>query len=307
VKKIAVLPTLLTLGNGVCGFVAITFAAKILSANDLANLALLPDGSNRVAAAILANEANFAWAGWFILLGMLFDMLDGYVARLSKTASDFGGELDSLCDVVTFGVTPAFLLLKLGPDWTNPFLHQCLAGIAALYFSCTALRLARFNVENDPDPANHKRFRGLPSPGAAGCIAALAILRGEFPATLDKRWQFFGNIDIEAARLSTVQAVEIMAPIIALIISLLMVSNVPYPHLTGKIFRGKKHIGHLIQVLLAAFILLLFRSLAPLLVFWGFAFAFPLLALLARNRPVEERALPNESPSPADHQSPKQN
>jgi CDP-diacylglycerol---serine O-phosphatidyltransferase len=306
VKKIAVLPTLLTLGNGVCGFVAITFAAKILSASDLATLALLPGGAASVNAAILANEANFAWAGWFILLGMLFDMLDGYVARLSKTASDFGGELDSLCDVVTFGVTPAFLLLKLGPDWTNPFLHQCLAGIAALYFSCTALRLARFNVENDPDPSNHKRFRGLPSPGAAGCIAALAILRGEFPASLGKGW-LFGNIDIDAARHATAHAVEIMAPIVALIISLFMVSNVPYPHLTGKIFRGKKHIGHLIQVLLATFILLLFRSLAPLLVFWGFAFVFPLLAFLARNKPVEERTMSNDSPSPADHQAPKQN
>jgi len=291
VKKIAVLPTLLTLGNGVCGFVAITFTSKI----DFANPAVT----------IADNETNFAWAGWFILLGMLFDLLDGYVARLSKTASDFGGELDSLCDVVTFGVTPAFLLLKLGPDWTNPLLHQCLAGIAALYFCCTAIRLARFNVENDPDPGHHKRFRGLPSPGAAGCIAALAILRGEFAITLHERWRFIGSIDLEAARHSTGQAVEIMAPIIALIIALLMVSNVPYPHLTGKIFRGKKHIGHLIQVLLAAFILLMFRSLAPLLVFWVFAFVFPIRAIIARNTPAEGTP-PGETPSPADSQSPKQ-
>src|SRR5437870_3858304 len=118
-KKIAVLPTLLTLGNGVCGFIAITFASKIVDP-----------------AAVASNEANFAWAGWFILFAMVFDMLDGYVARLSKTASDFGGELDSLCDVVSFGVTPAFLLLKLGPGWDpSPFLHQLLAGIAALYFA----------------------------------------------------------------------------------------------------------------------------------------------------------------------------
>src|SRR5271163_2766120 len=122
---------------------------------------------------------------------MVFDMLDGYVARLSKTASDFGGELDSLCDVVSFGVTPAFLLLKLGPGWDVPLWHQLLAGIAALYFACTALRLARFNVENNPDPSSHKRFRGLPSPGAAGCIAALAILRGEFPAAIAS-WRFAG-------------------------------------------------------------------------------------------------------------------
>jgi CDP-diacylglycerol--serine O-phosphatidyltransferase len=257
VKKIAVLPALLTLGNGVCGFVAIIFASKITT--DLSSPA--------------ADQANFAYAGWFILFAMVFDMLDGYVARLTKTASDFGGELDSLCDVVSFGVTPAFLLLKLGPGWENPFLHQILAGIATLYFACTALRLARFNVENNPDPSSHKRFRGLPSPGAAGCIAALAIARGGFPSTITTRWIAF----------DMVQIVEILSPIGAFIVALLMVSNVPYPHITGKVFRGKKHFGHLIQVLLVALILLMLGSLAPLLIFWVYAFLFPLRSLVLRN------------------------
>jgi CDP-diacylglycerol--serine O-phosphatidyltransferase len=273
VKKIAVLPALLTLGNGICGFVAITFASKISAEYPAPG-----------------DEANFAWAGWFILFGMVFDMLDGYVARLSKTASDFGGELDSLCDVVSFGVAPAFLLLKLGPGWQpNAFLHQVLAGIAALYFACTALRLARFNVENNPDPTSHKRFRGLPSPGAAGCIAALAILRGELPATLASR---LNAIDLESARAAVARTVEFLSPIGALVVALLMVSNVPYPHVTGKIFRGKKHIGHLIQVLLAGFILLMFRSLAPLLVFWIYAFYFPLRSLLLRSLRSEAEPQP---------------
>ena len=264
-KKIAVLPTLLTLGNGICGLVAITFTSKILPSETVA-----------------ANETNFAWAGWFILFAMLFDMLDGYVARLSKTASDFGGELDSLCDVVSFGVTPAFLLLKLGPGWEpNPFVHQVLAGIAALYFSCTALRLARFNVANDTDAASHKRFRGLPSPGAAGCIAALAILRGEFAKTLADR--FKDSIDLDAARAVIDRAVEIAAPFGALVVALLMVSNVPYPHVTGKIFRGRKPIWRIVQVLLAGFILVMFRSLAPLIVFWIYAFVFPVRAMVVRN------------------------
>ena len=255
-KKIAVLPTLLTLGNGICGFVAITYASKISETPG-------PE-----------SEMLFAMAGWFILFGMVFDMLDGYVARLSKTASDFGGELDSLCDVVTFGITPAFLLLKLGPSkGTNELLHMALAGIAAIYFACTALRLARFNVENNPDPSNHKRFRGLPSPGAAGCIAALAILRGEFPTTLAQR---LTSVDKQAASLMIAQTVEVVAPVGALIIALLMVSNIPYPHLTSKIFRGKKHIGHLIQVLLVGCILLVFYTLAPVLIFWIYAVAFPL-------------------------------
>ena len=64
---------------------------------------------------------------------MVFDMLDGYVARLSRTASKFGGELDSLCDAVSFGVAPAFLLLKMNQQ---PKMHLLLAGIAAIYMSC---------------------------------------------------------------------------------------------------------------------------------------------------------------------------
>src|SRR5262245_62401525 len=140
-RKIAVVPTLLTLGNGICGFVAIALASKIMPSETAAH-----------------NEFFFAISGWLIIAAMVFDMLDGYVARLSKTASKFGGELDSLCDAISFGVAPAFILLKLGPGWERPLLHQVLAGIATLYLVCAVLRLARFNVDNTPDPASHKRF-----------------------------------------------------------------------------------------------------------------------------------------------------
>jgi phosphatidylserine synthase len=175
-------------------------------------------------------------------------------------------------------VTPAFLLLKLGPGWApSALLHQLLAGIAALYFCCTALRLARFNVENSPDPTSHKRFRGLPSPGAAGCIAALAILRGEFPTRELAR---LNSMDPETARALITPIIAFLAPIGGLCMALLMVSNVTYPHVTGKIFRGRKHLGHLIQVLLAGFLLVMFRELAALLVFWGYALVFPMRSLL---------------------------
>jgi CDP-diacylglycerol--serine O-phosphatidyltransferase len=269
VKKIAVLPALLTLGNGICGFVAITYASKIgmLTPGD-------PDP-------LRSDEFNFVWAGWFILFAMLFDMLDGYVARLSRTASKFGGELDSLCDAISFGVAPAFLVLKLGPGWQpSAFLHQLLAGIAALYLACTVLRLARFNVDNTPDPSGHKRFRGLPSPGAAGCIASLAILRGDLAAKMVLFWQI--PVDQVAARDFTIRLVEIVSPIGALLVALLMVSNVPYPHVTGKVFAGKKHIGHLIQLLLAVLIISMVRELAPVLIFWVYAIAFPVRAMFIR-------------------------
>jgi CDP-diacylglycerol--serine O-phosphatidyltransferase len=265
-KRIAILPTLLTLGNGICGYVAITYASKVMPTEKAGDI-----------------DHYFALAGWFILFAMVFDVLDGYVARLSRTASKFGGELDSLCDVVSFGAAPAFIALKLGPGWEpNAFLHQLLAGITALYLACTCLRLARFNVDNNPDPASHKRFRGLPSPGAAGCIASLSICRGEFPAKLV---EYVGEVHLtlEAARHTIASIIEIAAPIGALVVALLMVSNVAYPHATSRLFRGRRHVGYLVQILLAGFILLMLRQVAPALVFWGYALAFPLRGLVVKN------------------------
>src|SRR5262245_28167529 len=108
VKKLAILPTLLTLGNAICGFAALAFASKIA----------LGDSNT---------DVFFAYSAWLILAAMIFDGLDGYVARLSRTASDFGGELDSLCDAITFGVAPAFLLLRLGREWEMPVVQQAIA------------------------------------------------------------------------------------------------------------------------------------------------------------------------------------
>src|SRR5210317_35290 len=90
---IAILPSLVTLINGLCGFAAIGFA-----------------GSTDPHSTHLS---NFALAGYFIFIGMIADMLDGRLARMSHTTSSFGGQLDSLCDIITFGVAPAFLVFKL--------------------------------------------------------------------------------------------------------------------------------------------------------------------------------------------------
>jgi CDP-diacylglycerol---serine O-phosphatidyltransferase len=253
VKKIAVIPTLLTLGNGVCGFAAIAWASKL-------------DGSD-------ATRHYFIVSGWLIIAAMLFDALDGYIARLSRTASKFGAELDSLCDTVSFGVAPAFLLLRLGPGWEpRPLLHQLLAGIAALYLVCAILRLARYNVESAVDPASTKRFRGLPSPGAAGCIASLAILWG---GAIDK-WPGVEPRFVRAL-------VEVWATFGALAVALLMVSRVPYPHVTKQILRGRRHFSHLVQIILAGFVVALAPELALLLTFWVYGLGIPLRYQLTRS------------------------
>jgi len=222
-------------------------------------------------------------------------MFDGYVARLSRTASKFGGELDSLCDAISFGVAPAFLLLKVGPGWEpRPLLHQMLAGIAALYMVCAVLRLARFNVDNTPDPASHKRFKGLPSPGAAGCLASLAILRSGFPAQIVT--QIFPAANHEDVRQTIERFVESFSPFGALLVALLMVSNVPYPHLTKQILRGRRSLGHLMQVLIGVLVIAVLRELALFLIFWIYALAMPLRHMLLRNVRREKIPSPDAFP-----------
>jgi CDP-diacylglycerol--serine O-phosphatidyltransferase len=262
VKKIAVIPTLLTLGNGVCGFAAIAWASKL-------------DGTE-------ATQGYFALSGWLIIAAMLFDALDGYMARLSRTASKFGGELDSLCDAISFGVAPAFLVLRMGPGWEpRPLLHQVLAGIAALYMVCAILRLARFNVENAPDAnGGSKRFKGLPSPGAAGCLASLAILRG----SLDK-WQGLDPVTLRSI-------IEVWATLGALLVALLMVSRVPYPHVTKQILRGRRHFSHLVQIILVGFIVYLAPELALVLLFWIYGLGIPLRYQVVRSLRADSRPAP---------------
>lgn len=250
-KKLAILPTLLTLGNAVCGFAALAFASKIDSFNP-------------------ATDVYFTYSALLIFAAMIFDGLDGYVARLSRTASDFGGELDSLCDAITFGVAPAFLLLRMGREWEMPLVRQAIAVVAVLYMACAILRLARFNVENSPDPAAHKRFKGLPSPAAAGCVATLCILRG-----LDSSLSF-----LDAERLQA--WVKAFAPLGTLLVALLMVSRVPYPKVSKQFLRGRRRLEHIVRLLLLLALIVLTREVALFVLFWGYALTMPVRSLLLK-------------------------
>lgn len=271
-KKIAILPTLLTLGNGICGFASIAYASKIGATSPPSEM-----------------EFYFLLSSGLIFAAMIFDVLDGYAARLSKTASDFGGQLDSLCDALSFGAAPAFLLLRLGLDWQRPLVRQAVAMIAALYVVCAVLRLARFNLENSPDPASHKRFKGLPSPAAAGCVVSLAIFRSA-PSV-------WGGSGLGGEMLQIF--VRVWAPLGTLLAALLMVSNVSYPHVTKQILRGRRPFRVLVQLVLALFVLGLTQELAFVLLFWGYALSGLLrhvLLRLARNRPTLAEREPTREP-----------
>ncbi len=156
--KIYFLPNLLTAGNLFCGFVALT---KIVEADPLADEYF---GQIKLALA-------------FILLACIFDLLDGRVARLGGADSPFGREFDSLADLISFGVAPAFLVQRVVLANVFGEYRQISWFIASIYLLCGAFRLARFNcLSAMAGSGGGKDFLGFPIPSAAGLVASLTLL-----------------------------------------------------------------------------------------------------------------------------------
>jgi len=240
VKHITVLPSLITILNGVLGFIAIVFASKGAEAQ--------PQESH----------SYFAMAGYTILLAMFADMLDGRLARMSQSTSSFGGQLDSLCDLISFGVAPAFIMLKLLETklelttvLSGGLLHRFIWLAALAYISCTAIRLARFNVENDANEAAHMSFVGLPSPAAAGVIISLIIFHQEQVPRFD--------------------LLVYLMPFVTLGLAILMVSRIRYPHALNLYLKGKKPLGYLVRVLFFLGLVVWNMQTALVLIFGIFA------------------------------------
>jgi CDP-diacylglycerol--serine O-phosphatidyltransferase len=165
------LPTLFTAGNIFLGYLSILRSFK---------------GAMLAAAGMGGAPEHFAVAAKAIGGAFLLDGLDGRIARLTNTTSDFGREMDSLADVISFGLAPAVLAYAWGVQFVAPGLaegwrqHISETGyfIAFLFLICGALRLARFNIQKNPIPKNpgkpdRKYFVGLPIPAAAGMVAAV--------------------------------------------------------------------------------------------------------------------------------------
>lgn len=142
-RGVSLLPSLFTMGNMFCGYACIVYAMR----------------------------GEFETAAPFIGIAIVLDMLDGRIARLTGTASDFGVELDSLADVISFGVAPAILAYAwgLGP------LNRLGSAAGFLYVSAAALRLARFNIQSAAG-GDKRYFVGMPSPAAAGIIASTVFV-----------------------------------------------------------------------------------------------------------------------------------
>jgi len=122
---------------------------------------------------ITSMNGDFERASWYILIAMLFDAMDGWVARMTKTTSRFGLELDSLSDAISFGVAPALMVYI----WSINSFGKLGSMGAFLFAACGALRLARFNVQMVG--SEKKWFTGLPIPGAAGLLASYVLFHHE--------------------------------------------------------------------------------------------------------------------------------
>ncbi|NBR85408.1 MAG: CDP-diacylglycerol--serine O-phosphatidyltransferase [Proteobacteria bacterium] len=220
--RIYFLPNLMTAGNLFCGFLAIT---KIVESK------------------LEAPYPNIRAALLYILLACIFDLLDGRVARMVGKESPFGREFDSLADVVSFGVAPAFLVhrIVLRDVFGSPELGWL---IAAIYLICGAFRLARFNcmAVMPQSPSNNSgEFTGVPIPAAAGMVASLTL----FLMWWDEKEFAVGNW-------------RYVLPVLLLFLSYLMVSEVKYPSFKKLNWRAAKpfHKMLTILVILATFFVL---------------------------------------------------
>jgi CDP-diacylglycerol--serine O-phosphatidyltransferase len=282
-KYIAILPSSITLLNALFGFLSIVCASR-------------GPGTFWPVPQFHAGISYFALAGYMLFFAMIADMLDGRVARLSGTTSSFGGQLDSLSDAISFGVAPAFLMIRmvdaqfaaLGPEAfpLARFLGRWVLFIAAVYALCTVIRLARFNVENDEVESAHMNFSGLPSPAAAGMVMSLAIFREDFLPRMTGHFAVLPKTEI---------IICWILPPAALLAGILMVSRISYPHAPNRLFRGKKTFFSFLLIFFLGLLVILNLQIAMVLGFWGFAMTGMIRALVLRIR--RKAALSPEDPA----------
>jgi CDP-diacylglycerol--serine O-phosphatidyltransferase len=238
-------PNALTLCNSICGFGAILYTLGVYSS---------PRGVTDV----------FAISAWIILFAMVFDALDGFAARIFNAASMKGIQMDSLADMVTFGVAPAIIVaimahhLKLMPNWQ----YLLICALTAVYLGGAALRLATYNVHAMLEKKSSDKFAGLPTPGAAAAICSIII---------------FCN-----AHLQTVNYLAFALPIYAAILGLLMVSSMPYAHIGKWLFSIKRNKKRLIIFLILFLVVCMFKITALVALINIYVLSGPIMALWNR-------------------------
>lgn len=281
VRSVQFLPSLVTLGNALCGFAAIYVVTL-----DEASV-----GNDELAQYLV--RSRFLAATYLVALAMIFDALDGRLARFARHTTDFGGQLDSLADAISFGAAPALIALhvfkfdELVAQMSLPlFVTRFVWACGALYVACALLRLARFNVSNEHGEQAHMSFLGLPSPAAAGVVLGVVLMQQDLlsHAAVLVEGRLHDVFQIAAGVLT------IFLPLILLGAGLLMVSDFRYPHMINRLMRGRRSLGTV--VLTIALILLLVVQHRYVLGVTALIIAFsgPAAWLLSRARGARARA-----------------
>ena len=234
-KGIHILPSLFTTGNVFCGFYSF-----IAALND-----------------------RYYLAAWAIVLAIIFDFLDGRIARMTKTTSAFGMQYDSLADVISFGMAPAFLCYA----WVLKPFGRVGWMAAFLFLLCGALRLARFNTTK-PD-IRGQYFIGLPTPAAAAVIASIIIAFEDL----------FG---------SRVHPGFMVAIVYSL--AFLMVSNIKYPAFKKFEFRKRVSFTRFLLVVLVLYILATIPKIALFIMSFSYIMIGPIKTLIPRRPDLDKVA-----------------
>jgi CDP-diacylglycerol--serine O-phosphatidyltransferase len=239
-------PNSLTLCNSLCGFAAILYTIRAFHNSDYDNHALLI-------------------SAWIILFAMVFDALDGFAARIFNAASMHGMQMDSLADMVTFGVAPAAIIAVMAHsinDATGTF-DVYVYSMSCIYMGGAALRLATYNVHALMHKKSGDQFSGLPSPGAAAGVCSVLL--------------FFNNAGLYD-RFSVELAIYL--PIYAALLGLLMVSHVPYLHVGKWIFSARRNGRNFVILVILLIVIAIFKTNALAALINIYIFSAPVISFI---------------------------
>ena len=232
------LPNLMTAGNLLCGFLALTFIVQVVPD---------PTGSEPVFSATDIEKIKNAL--WLILGAFVFDGLDGRIARLVGKESQFGLQFDSLADIISFGAAPAFLMQRVILHDFNVEIERLGLVVASVYLLCGALRLARYNcLSAMPNSGNSREFLGFPIPASAAMVASLTMFL----------------IWLEEKNLPTSSWRWVLLALLVFL-SVMMVSEVKYPSFKKLDFRSRRPFTKFVAaVVVVACFVFLWKYLVPI-------------------------------------------
>ena len=192
-KGIYIIPSLFTCGNMSCGILSVFSSI----------------------------DGQFVNAAWFLIGALACDILDGRIARMTKTTSEFGMQLDSMSDLISFGIAPAMMMYLLVLNTMG----KIGVAIAVLFVLCSALRLSRFNVLSQTGEAR-KHFVGLPTPASAGVIISFVL---SYELLSPQGYSLnVNNVKTIPVLMELMPAFFNIMPVVIVVLSFLMVSNIPY-------------------------------------------------------------------------------